>query len=186
MHIPPANSHTSHQIHTMIVIRRASSGQVHALRNLSRSTFYETYADQNTDDDLRLHMQSTFGIEKLTSELENPSNAFFIAWDDEKMIGYAKLRINTSSVLHAERDAIELERMYVAKDFHGHQAGSALMRACCEYAVQNGFKVMWLGVWERNMSAIAFYEKQGFVKRGMQSFILGKDFQQDFVMSKAL
>jgi ribosomal protein S18 acetylase RimI-like enzyme len=169
-----------------IVIRVANADDVLQLRDLSRSTFYETYADQNTADDVRMHMQQTFSIEKLTSELEDASNAFFIASQGDKMVGYAKLRTTNPLPKSPAIPAIELERIYVSKASQGLKAGDALMRTCIEYSKKNGYEVLWLGVWERNPRAISFYEKWGFAISGKQTFTLGKDMQSDLVMVREL
>ena len=169
-----------------ITIRAAVVQDVLQLRDLSRSTFYETYADQNTADDIRMHMQQTFSIEKLTSEIEDPGNAFFIAAMGDKMIGYAKLRTSKPLPKAPATPAIELERIYVAKASQGLKAGDALMHECIEYGKKNGYEMLWLGVWERNQRAISFYEKWGFVISGKQTFTLGTDPQNDFVMIKSL
>lgn len=169
-----------------IVIRVANANDVLQLRDLSRSTFYETYADQNTADDVRMHMQQTFSIEKLTAEIEDPGNAVFIACIEDKMIGYAKLRTSKPLPKAQTTPAIELERIYVAKASQGLKAGDALMNQCIEYSKNNGYTVLWLGVWERNPRAISFYEKWGFTVSGKQTFTLGKDPQNDLVMVRNL
>lgn len=169
-----------------LTIRAAVVQDVLQLRDLSRSTFYETYADQNTADDIRMHMQQTFSIEKLTSEIEDPGNAFFIATLGDRMIGYAKLRNNKKQVIAPGKHAIELERIYVSKAFQGLKAGAGLMESCLNYAVNNDFEVMWLGVWEHNKRAIEFYQKWGFTVSGKQTFTLGTDPQNDLVMIRPL
>ncbi len=169
-----------------IVIRPAQIKDVLQLRDLSRSTFYETYADNNTPDDVRMHMQQTFSIEKLTSELEDEGNRFFVACKGDQMIGYAKLRTSKPLPKEPETNAVEIERIYVSRMHQGQKAGAALMETCLAYATKEGYKAMWLGVWEHNPQAIQFYEQWGFSVTGKQHFTLGQDLQSDFVMVKRL
>lgn len=98
------------------------------------------------------------------------------------MIGYAKLRTNKPFTLNPSQRGIELERIYVSKAHQGLKTGGALMSSCIQLAEERGYDVMWLGVWEENKAAIAFYEKSGFVIKGKQTFTLGTDPQNDFVM----
>jgi ribosomal protein S18 acetylase RimI-like enzyme len=131
-------------------------------------------------------MQQHFSIERLTSELEDAGNAFFVAMRGDEMVGYAKLRTNKPFTLDPSQRAIELERIYVSKASQGLKAGDALMRSCIHLAEERGYDLLWLGVWEENKAAISFYEKWGFVIKGKQTFTLGTDPQNDFVMARML
>jgi ribosomal protein S18 acetylase RimI-like enzyme len=58
------------------------------------------------------------------------------------------------------------------------------MKACLDEAERAGCDLVWLGVWERNPRAIAFYHKWGFEQVGTQTFQLGDDMQSDWIMSR--
>lgn len=169
-----------------ITIRFAKTTDVLQLRDLSRSTFYETYADFNTPDDIRVHMQQTFSIEKLAAELEHKDNTFFIAEMADQMIGYAKMRARKPHVSIESKRPIELERIYVTKANQSTKVGASLMENCISHATAKGFDVLWLGVWEQNKKALSFYEEWGFTVVGKQPFILGTDQQFDVVMVRNL
>ena len=81
---------------------------------------------------------------------------------------------------------IEIERIYVRKEYLGKKVGGLLMKKCLELAQQKGYTLVWLGVWEHNAKAIAFYEKWGFEKFGSHAFLLGNDLQTDWLMKKNL
>jgi ribosomal protein S18 acetylase RimI-like enzyme len=45
---------------------------------------------------------------------------------------------------------------------------------------------LWLGVWEENTKAIAFYKKNGFVVFDTHIFRLGEEVQTDYLMKKQI
>ena len=61
-----------------------------------------------------------------------------------------------------------------------------LMKTCIGFAQKRGARTLWVGVWENNSRAIAFYENNGFMKFGQQPFMLGDDVQNDWMMKKEL
>jgi ribosomal protein S18 acetylase RimI-like enzyme len=81
---------------------------------------------------------------------------------------------------------IEIERIYSTQEYIGKKAGKSLMEACLDVAREQDCETIWLGVWEHNPRAIAFYEKWGFEKFGSHPFLLGTDLQTDLLMKKNL
>jgi GNAT superfamily N-acetyltransferase len=79
------------------------------------------------------------------------------------------------------RDAVELVRFYVDQAWHGQGIAHTLMQKVRDEAARMK-KTMWLGVWERNLRAIRFYAKAGFVDVGSHMFQLGRDRQTDRIM----
>jgi ribosomal protein S18 acetylase RimI-like enzyme len=63
---------------------------------------------------------------------------------------------------------------------------AALMQACLDQARKAEHDVVYLGVWEHNPRAIAFYRKWGFEKVGEHVFLLGDDEQTDWLMLRPL
>lgn len=132
------------------------------------------------------YIASNFSVDAERSELGDPDRAVWIAEDDgHAAIGYAAVRRGATTDGIAGK-AAEVQRLYVDAAWHGHGAGHALMRACIARARTWRCDVIWLGVWERNPRAIAFYEKVGFRVVGRQPFVLGRDVQEDFVMAMSL
>jgi len=138
----------------------------------------------NDPADVRAYVAHAFSIEAEHEALTDANRVVWIAEDDRHAaLGYALLRRgSTADGVVAMRPA-EVQRIYVDQTWHGHGAGNALMSSCVEHAKLWGCDVIWLGVWERNPRAIAFYEKVGFRVVGRQSFRLGSDLQQDLVMA---
>jgi ribosomal protein S18 acetylase RimI-like enzyme len=156
------------------MIRKATLEDAVLLSKLGAETFYETFADQNTKEDMELYLQETFTPEKISQELINPISHFFILEEDQNDIGYTKLRIDNSSM--------EIERIYVRKEFQGRKFGKTLLEHAIRQARQFNCYRIFLGVWEKNQKAINFYKSFGFQIYGSHIFLLGKDPQNDLLM----
>jgi ribosomal protein S18 acetylase RimI-like enzyme len=162
-------------------IRPASSFDAHRLSTFARRTFRETFAAQNTPEDLNVYLSSAFNDSRQLSEIEDPHTVTLLAESGETLVGYAQSRLGEPPRCVPDRHAIELVRFYVDRALHGRGLAHTLMRAALEAASPRA-RTMWLGVWERNARAIAFYEKWGFVDVGSHVFVLGSDRQTDRIM----
>lgn len=169
-----------------IKIRRAVIEDANALTELSITTFLDTFLKDNKKEDMDKYIAGEMSISKLTDELNEPDNVFFLAYLDELLIGYAKLRTAKKLKELEGQNAIELERIYVLKQYHDAKAGATIMSHCISYAIAHHHHVMWLGVWEFNHRAVNFYKKWGFEFFGSHQFILGDDIQTDMLMKKEL
>ena len=167
-----------------ISIRFATRSDVALLIRLGVQTFYDTFAEVNTPTDMELYLQKNFNEAQVASELNDNDNTFLIAECEGMAAGYAKLRKGTTPPELAGQGAIELERLYVTKTFIGKNVGKVLMERCLSLAKEQGFATVWLGVWEHNHRAIAFYTKCGFTKFNTHPFMLGNDLQTDNMMKK--
>ncbi len=167
-------------------IRLANSQDAALAADMSRTTFYETFAASNTTADMDLFMNSQFTREVLMKETAEPGNIFLLAYFNEEPAGYALVR---EGELHPEfkgKPSIEIARIYSIKSMIGKGIGSALMQACLDTAISLNREIVWLGVWEKNERALAFYQRWGFEKFGIHDFRLGNDIQQDWLMMKHL
>ena len=169
-----------------ISIRRAMADDARLLTMLGIKTFYDTFAAVNTKDDMNLYLSKTFHEAKLQEELEDGKNTFFVAEDNGLPAGYAKIRRGESPTELKGHRSMEIERLYAVKEYIGKQIGQKLMASCLQAAIDDRFEVVWLGVWEHNHRAIAFYEKCGFKKFSSHPFMLGNDLQTDLLMQKII
>ncbi len=169
-----------------ITIRYATIEDAEMIADLSRQTFYETFGFRNTKENMDMFMRSTFSKEILMDEVADPANIFILAMDAEKAVGYAKLKTESfNSGVHGKLP-LEISRIYVLNTHLGAGIGPELMRKSIFTAKDMKCDVIWLGVWEKNPRAIAFYTKWGFEKFGEHPFQLGEDIQTDWLMKKAL
>jgi ribosomal protein S18 acetylase RimI-like enzyme len=171
-----------------IIIRQAVVEDATILTDLAYQTFWDAFAHhpKNAPDDLNHYMRQAFSIEQVTAELADPKNSFLIAEIEGELAGYSKLVFdNIEPGITAEKP-VELARLYSHQKFLGQGVGQTLMDACIERARDAGCDVMWLGVWEYNPRAQAFYEKYGFREVGKHVFQLGSDPQTDLLMQREL
>ena len=170
----------------MFTISYGTIREAGQIADLSRKTFFETFSHDNSPEDMNKFMNEQFTREMLVQEVGAPGNIFLLARDGEEIIGYARLRENNiPPALRAGR-AIEIARLYASGLHIGKGVGSALMKKCIQLASERNYPILWLGVWEHNHRAIAFYIRWGFKKFSEQDFILGNDIQKDWLMKRSV
>jgi ribosomal protein S18 acetylase RimI-like enzyme len=167
-------------------VRRASVEDAKLLAELGARTFDETFAKDNSPEDMAAYLADSFSVGRLTAELNDPLSIFFIAEVDGSAAGYAKIHSGEASGGVEGERPIELVRLYVSQEWLGRGVGQALMRRCLDEAREMGFQTIWLGVWERNSRAQAFYRKWDFREVGEHIFQLGSEPQRDIVMQRAV
>jgi len=173
-------------LNSTLVIRSATVDDADLLAELGARTFSETFAADNSPQDMAVYLASSFGREHQAEELADPESTFQIAEIGGVAIGYSMLR--SGNVLSGVTDdnAIELVRLYVAREWLDRGIGAALMQACISDARQRGYRTLWLGVWEHNQRALAFYRKWQFREVSTHIFQLGDDPQNDILMERSL
>ena len=169
-----------------LVIRRATDDDASHLAEFARRTFVETFAPDNTADDMALHVSKSFGPEIQLGEIRDAAMTTLLAELGSTMAGFAQVREGPPPACVIGDAPVELRRFYVDRPFHGRGIAHALMNAVDHVARELGGRTIWLGVWERNPRAIAFYTKRGFVDVGAHAFIFGTDEQTDRVMARGL
>ncbi|HEV8428893.1 MAG TPA: GNAT family N-acetyltransferase [Pyrinomonadaceae bacterium] len=171
---------------TQQFIRRASEADCTLLAELGAKTFYDSFAAQNAPENMAAYLAKTFGPEQQRAELTDPQNTFLIAENDGVAIGYAQLRTGEPPVCVSGPKAIELVRLYVSATLQSAGIGGKLMDACLKEARQRGYQTIWLGVWQQNTRAQAFYKRWDFSIVGEHVFQLGGDPQLDWIMQRSL
>jgi ribosomal protein S18 acetylase RimI-like enzyme len=151
------------------------------LLELAISTFTESYEKMNTPENFRKYISESFNHKKFLSELQEKNSFIFLMKREGHAVGYLKLNIDTAQSEKMDNEAMEIERIYVRKEIQGSGLGKRLLEKSRDVAREKNKKYLWLGVWERNNSAIRFYESQGFKKFGEHPFMLGWDKQTDIL-----
>jgi ribosomal protein S18 acetylase RimI-like enzyme len=169
-----------------IEVKRASTSDIGELQAIGRQTFFETFSAENTEEDMQKYLAEGFSEEKLAAELNDLNSEFYFALLDDNVIGYLKLNYGQSQTEIKDNDALEIERIYVLKEFHGKKVGQLLYERAMQVAQQMNASYVWLGVWEKNPRAISFYRKNGFMEFGKHIFKLGNDEQTDIMMKRQL
>ena len=167
-------------------IRVAGALDAEALAEIAERTFRETFARDNTPEDMDDYSAAHFSAVLQLAELSDVRSVTLLVLCDQTLIGYAQLLANSTLPPGIPEGAMELQRFYIEASWHGKGIAQALMQRCVDDAASHGAPALWLGVWERNSRAIAFYRKSGFRDAGSQSFTLGADQQTDRVMVLSL
>jgi ribosomal protein S18 acetylase RimI-like enzyme len=169
-----------------IKLRKVEAEEVIALQKIAKQTFSETFSEINSEENMIKYEQESLSSEKLSSELANPDSQFYFASDSDQVIGYLKVNFGEAQSELQDPNAMEIERIYVLKDYHGQKIGQLLYDQAIAIARESKSQYVWLGVWEENHKALKFYEKNGFVAFDKHIFSLGNDEQTDILMKKIL
>ena len=167
---------------TNIYIEKVTLNNIDQLQKIGRQTFLETFSSGNTEENMKSYLEEGFSVEKLTAELNDKNSEFYFAAFENNVIGYLKINFGQSQTELLDDNALEIERIYVSKEFHGKNVGQLLYNRAIQIARQKNAGYVWLGVWEENPRAISFYRKNGFVEFDKHIFKLGNDEQTDIMM----
>jgi ribosomal protein S18 acetylase RimI-like enzyme len=173
-------------VQNKIIYRHAVFGDAPALVELAWQTYYETFYAVNTPENMQAYLSGAFTLPQFQADLRNPAVVIQLAETDGHLIGYAKLVAGKVPECVGGDKPIELERLYIDRQWHGSGVAATLMDRCLTEARDRGFKTIYLGVWEKNLRAQAFYRKWGFERVGEHIFQMGDDPQIDWWMTRPL
>ncbi|KZE67134.1 GNAT family acetyltransferase [Fictibacillus phosphorivorans] len=169
-----------------INLKKCTLEDSHILKEISSETFYETFKQQNSPENMNAYLEKAFNIRQLEKELSDISSQFYFVYVNTEVAGYLKLNTDDSQSEKMGDESLEIERIYIRKKFQKHGLGKFLLNKARDIAIESNKKKIWLGVWEKNENAIVFYNKMGFVQTGTHSFYMGDEEQIDFLMTKTL
>lgn len=171
-----------------ITIRRATLADAVSLSDVATKTFYDTFTGTCTEQDMQSFLEEYFNVKKVQSELSDEDDFYYLAESAGSVIGYLRFMEDYRNLpLMKEWKAVELKRIYISKEYHGKGVAQQLMNFMLQFATENNYEVVWLGVWEYNLKAQKFYEKYGFVNSGhTHYFPIGNTPQTDFWLWKFL
>jgi len=167
---------------TTLSIRMATAADAEMLTELAWRTFHDAFAPMNSPENMEAYMSENFTLQKISAQIADQRADFLIAEIEATPVAFAKLYDGQVPDCVGGVAPIELERFYVDRQFHGQGIAQTLMQACFDRARQSGHGTIYLGVWENNHRAIAFYRKCGFDVVGSHAFQLGDEAQNDLLM----
>ncbi|MEF7560598.1 GNAT family N-acetyltransferase [Bacillus thuringiensis] len=167
-------------------IEKCTLEDIQKLQEISYETFNETFKHQNSTENMNHYLKKAFNLKQLEKELSNISSQFFFVYFNDEIAGYLKINTDDAQSEEMGNESLEVERIYIKGSFQKHGLGKYLLNNAIEIAIAKNKKNIWLGVWEKNENAIAFYKKLGFVQAGSHSFYMGDDEQVDLIMIKTL
>lgn len=167
-------------------LKECKPADLDTLVAVSIETFTDTFADQNTPENMAAYLNSAYQPEKLLGEMDNPHSKFYFAYAGDEVAGYLKINIEDAQSEPLGSDRLEVERIYIRSKFKLQGIGRLLIEEAIAKAKARGKQYIWLGVWEYNHNALRFYERMGFKRVGEHAFYMGDDKQTDYIMAKAL
>lgn len=170
---------------TRMTVRKATAADAATISAFGRRVYHATFAPDNNPDDLAAYLDSAYTEERQRAEILDPAMDTLLLERDDILAAFAQLRPGTEDGVEGPHP-IELWRFYVDHPWHGREVAAELMAAVEHAARERGGQTLWLGVWERNTRAQAFYRKHGFTVAGSHIFWVGADPQRDLIMVKAL
>lgn len=168
----------------MITIRHADVSDAKIIADIGSRSFYDAFAASNTPEDMKNYLAEKFSEQHITEEISDPHADFFIAYSDNSPCGYLKLIKSIPPQLIKDLNTLELQRIYVLKEYYDMKIGKELMQLAVDFALKNGYDSIWLGVWQLNHRAVEFYYRWGFEVFGTRNFRLGNDVKDDYLMLK--
>lgn len=167
-------------------IKKCSLDDILDLQKIYRQTFFETFSEQNSEENMRIFLDKAYSEEKLKSEIEDKESETFLAVENQKILGVLKINTGNAETESGLENSLEIQRIYILKESKGLGIGTVLMNLAEKKARELGVSFIWLGVWEKNFPAQKFYTDKGFRRFSEHAFVLGDDVQTDFLMKKEL
>ena len=173
-------------------MKKCTFGQVHLLQKIAIQTYQETFAESNSDDLLQQYYKQSLNLTKLSAQLKMTNSEFYFIYSapladpEAKLAGFLKLNIDDAQTDLLDPEALEVEKIYILKEFLSQGLGKQMISFAIKRAQQQNKKHLWLGVWENNFSALNFYKKMGFEQFGEHGFDMAGDIQTDLLLRKDL
>ena len=168
------------------MIRKVEIADVEVLAKIAKQTFRETFAHDNTEEQLQEYFEEAYNLRVLSTELEDPDSETYFIMHEEEIAGFLKVNWGNAQTERELENAFEIQRLYVLQTYQGFGLGKQLFEFALEHAEKNGFSWAWLGVWEHNTKAQVFYYRYGFEKFSQQRFMVGQKVDTDLLLKKKL
>jgi diamine N-acetyltransferase len=197
------HSHSTTDLASRIRIRRADATDAAVLSVFAERIFRETFEADNDPMDLAAYLAEAFSTERQREEIVAADAIVLLVEDITGSTGsnavtpqdtpavtplaaYSHVTAGEPPDSVHGPDPLELKRFYLDRAWQGSGLAQTLMRATFEAALAAGAGTVWLGVWEHNPRAIAFYRKFGFAEVGSHDFMVGRDRQTDLIMARPI
>ena len=165
---------------------KCTLSDIEELITIGRTTYYDTFHSMNSPETMERYLDEAFDRQKITGELTNPKSSFYFLYDEDVLIGYKKINFYPAQSDINDPKSLELERIYVLSEYKGKGYGTFMIDKTVQLAKENKCTSIWLGVWEKNLKALSFYQKQGFEIAGKHPFRMGNEIQNDYILRKVI
>jgi diamine N-acetyltransferase len=168
-----------------IRIIRADISHAEAISAIGKKTFLNAFGHLfNSSAELFEYLNRTYDVNKLTKSIRKENNIYLLAWHDGEPIGFAKLKRHSLNDLIEPGAQMELQKIYVLKEFQRSGVCSALLKEVQGLARQEWPDYLWLSTYIANEKAIRLYERNGFQKIGRHYFSIGTQTFEFYVMGQ--
>ncbi|MCP3944092.1 MAG: GNAT family N-acetyltransferase [Desulfobacteraceae bacterium] len=157
-----------------LTVRAVTENDILALQKISKNTFLETFASEESASDIEQYVEESFSVASLSAQVANPGSRFFFSEIENEVVGYLKVNLDSEQTEQRLGQTVEMERLYVLSPYHGDNVGKLLFEKSVEIAKRHNAGSLWLGVWDGNERALGFYHKNGFVEFGKRNFKFGQ------------
>lgn len=156
------------------------------LQTIMRETYYDTFSAYSSEEDIQTYMNEAYAEEVLCQELVDANSEYYFLEEDGNIVAYLKLNTGAAQTEEIADNAMEIQRIYVRSQYKRKGYGQQLMAYSLERAKVRACSAIWLGVWENNKPALAFYRENGFKKVGEHVFMVGQQKDTDYIFLKKL
>ena len=164
----------------MILLRKAKEQDIEAIQNIANSTWYNTYADYLSAEQIEYMLDKMYDKGVLLYQLQE-GQIFLIAEEAQRDVGFAGF-----SVSDRESNCYKLHKLYVLPEMHGRGVGKLLLNEVVSQVRNLGGKSLELNV-NRNNKAADFYKAAGFeIKKSVDLDIGEGFFMNDYLMERSL
>jgi ribosomal protein S18 acetylase RimI-like enzyme len=169
-----------------ITIRPCMVNEIDTLQEIAYETFNEAFRSMNRPEIMDQYLKEAFDKKKLSEELHNEGSWFYFLCFNDQLAGYLKINKASAQSDINDEDSLEIERIYIRKEYKGKGFGRLFVEFAFQQAAEMKKNYIWLGVWEKNIDAIAFYKKLGFQESGRHLFRMSDELQSDLIMKRIM
>lgn len=166
--------------------RKCTIEDLHTLHEIGCETYIDSFKHLNTPENMESYLQKSFNSEQLEKELSNVSSTFLFLYVNEELAGYLKVNVDEAQTYITDSHSLEIQRIYLRKNFQGKGLGKFLLNKVLEIAKIRNKTSIWLEVLEKNKEAIKFYEKMGFETNGSNNVYVGDVTHLLYIMIKKI
>ena len=167
-----------------IALRRADATEAGRLADIAERCFLNSFGGLYGRKDWGMLREEKFAPASQRAILENPAHEVWFAEEGETCIGYT--HISRNGLPCGTPEDAELCRLYLIPETQGRGLGKRLMDLSLARFREWGAKQAYLGVWEHNHRAQAFYRGYGFQLTRDYFYTVGNHLDHELILGRSL
>lgn len=157
----------------MVTLRTVQSEQeIQDLATLAHAIWNQHFPPIIGQDQVDYMVEKFQSIPAISQQI-NEGYQYYQIDHQGQAVGYLAL------VPDAQSQKVQLSKFYITETMRGQGVGKAALQEVMEIAREQGYKTLWLTVNKYNASAIAAYERMGFVTTDNLVMDIGNGFIMD-------